>query len=77
MAFTGINLKKPKADFDEGPCSLRPKNLGRISPEAKTSAFLYRYRAALSAPLPHRPSKNLKTKIPETGTTIDKELGWT
>ena len=37
--------------------------LGLISSEAGIGAVLYRYRVAFSAPHPHKPSTDLKTKI--------------
>ena len=40
---------------------------GRISSEARISAFLYRYRIAFLASRPHKPTTHLKTKIPEWG----------
>ena len=51
--------------------------LGRISSEARISAFLYRYRMAFLASRPHKPTTHLKTKISETDSIIDKEPGWT
>ena len=39
MAFTGINLKKPKADFDEGPCSLKPKIWGGLVLKLELALF--------------------------------------
>ena len=50
---------------------------GRVGSEARIGAFLYRYRAAFSAPRPHKPSTHLKTKIPETDKNTDKEPGRT
>ena len=53
----------------------RPPPIGRISSEARTRTFLYRYRIAFSACRPHKPSTHLKTKISEIDSKIDKEPG--
>jgi len=65
----------PTTSNKQGP-SKKPEG-GRISSEARTSAFLCRYRIAFSASRPHKPTTHLKTKIPETDSNIDNEPGRT
>ena len=53
------------------------RGLGRLSSEARISAFLYRYRIEFLASRTHKPTTHLKTKFPETDSNIDKEPGRT
>ena len=49
---------------------------GRISSEARISAFLFRHKIASSASRPHMPSTHSKAKFPEADSNIDKERGF-
>ena len=48
-----------------GRISSEARIAGRISSEAGSSAFLYRYRTPFLAPRPHKPSTDLKKAFPK------------